>query len=471
MKTAKIIELLKGFSKPEINRFEKYLESPYHNRREDVLLLFHFIKKRLQHRPFLCKKEELFAAAHPKTAYKESKYFLLVSRLFKLAEDFLLQEEFQQDELLKKRHLIQAYRKRKKEKYFKAALKDAQNMMCQQPLRNAFYLKHQYELEAESYDYHSQLSRIKTSSIDKVQQAFDYYFFAEKLKNLCLAHAHTSIKKQDKHIDFAPILNWLEQYPESQSQTAIAVYLNCYKITMNEDDAVSFEQLKQLLHQKGQQFPLKELRDIYLLAINFCIRQMNKGNQRFKQEAFQLYQAGLANQALLMNGRIDRFTYNNIITLALQLHYLDWVENFILQYDALLDYQHQDIRDYNLAKLRMAQQQRLPAIRLLLQFKPEDELHYLGAQILLMKLYYELNDFDNLERLLANLKASIRRRKNLNEYKQQYYKSMIKAMELLLKMVVFDEASIDNLKQQIHQINVPSERAWFLRQLRNNKLG
>lgn len=106
----------------------------------------------------------------------------------------------------------------------------------------------------------------------------------------------------------------------------------------------------------------------------------------------------------------------------------------------------------------------------MLQFKPEDELHFLGAQILLIKLYYELSDFNNLERLLVNLKATIRKRKNLNEYKQRYYKSIIKSMEQLLKMIVFDQESIDKLKQQIHQINMPSECVWFLVQLKNNHI-
>ena len=46
MKNSRLVHILKTFSKKEVREFSKWLDSPAHNQRDDVVLLFNFLTNR-----------------------------------------------------------------------------------------------------------------------------------------------------------------------------------------------------------------------------------------------------------------------------------------------------------------------------------------------------------------------------------------------------------------------------------------
>jgi hypothetical protein len=53
-----------------------------------------------------------------------------------------------------------------------------------------------------------------------------------------------------------------------------------------------------LLTQYGNLFPADELRDLFILALNFCIRQYNAGSSDYLAEQFELYKEGFSKDFL-----------------------------------------------------------------------------------------------------------------------------------------------------------------------------
>ena len=79
------------------------------------------------------------------------------------------------------------------------------------------------------------------------------------------------------------LLDYLEQFAEQPSAD------KTYRRSTQPNDHQTFAPIKKHLNQVSEIFPDDELRDICVLAINFCIRQLNAGERQYIQEAFNRY--------------------------------------------------------------------------------------------------------------------------------------------------------------------------------------
>ena len=164
------------------------------------------------------------------------------------------------------------------------------------------------------------------------------------------------------------------------------------------------------------------------------------------------------------NGRFNRFTFTNIVTLGIKLKKFDWVEQFIK------DYQHKlslDLREnyskYQLASLRYAQKKYGEAIGLLATFNSQDDLMNLGAKWIRLKIYYGEKNWEALDSLLESMRMYLLRRKKMG-YHKTYYMNIIR---LTKKMIQFNGRKKNKtiLIEQAKEIQVESTRNWFLTQI------
>lgn len=108
------ISILKSFTKEEIIKFDDFLKSPYFNKKSAVPLLFSAIRK---HYPELSsqelEKEKLWAKLYPGKEYNYGVMKNLIHDLTKLAELFITQEEYRQNEIQEFKNLYVGLSKRK----------------------------------------------------------------------------------------------------------------------------------------------------------------------------------------------------------------------------------------------------------------------------------------------------------------------------------------------------------------------
>jgi len=127
------------------------------------------------------------------------------------------------------------------------------------------------------------------------------------------------------------------------------------------------------------------------------------------RELFDLYQAGLEQDAFLENGFLSRWTYKNIVTAGLILEEFEWVEGFIYKYESKLERKYRkDSFGYNLACLFYGKKQYDKAISQLQQVKFDDVLLNLNARNLLVKIYLELEEYEALDAHLNSFEVFIR---------------------------------------------------------------
>ena len=202
-----------------------------------------------------------------------------------------------------------------------------------------------------------------------------------------------------KNPDFVLNLGFIEEaiaYVESAGlgvHPCVSLYHQCYKMLMNPTHDPHFSNYKKLLIEQGAFFPANEARDLFLMAINYCIRRVNNGENHFVAEAMQLYKAGLQQNSLLENNLISRVTYHNIVIMGLQTQDYDWVEQFIHDYRIKLEQTYQEgAFHYCLARLDYARHSFDNALIFLQKANYKDPLLNLAAKVLQLKFFLSLRN-------------------------------------------------------------------------------
>jgi len=466
MQTSKLVRLFSTLSSYDRLAFEKFLHSPYFNQREDVIRLFDLL---CQTPVAELEKEAVFSQLFPEQSYDDQQLRLVMSYLFRLLEHFLLQETLQTEEFASERQLmlLSAYRKNQPARLYTQQLRKAERRLERSDLRQAEFYYQKYRLRMERFRRVSTEKPSGELHQQELSDTLDVAYMALKLRQACLLLSQQKVYevRLEYRADLLPeILQYVER-ADLLHIPAIGLYYYCYQMTQQPQSESYFQQFKQELLDKGGLFPLGEIRDLYLLAINYCVRQINEGETTYYNAVLDLYKGGLQGDYLLENGILSRFTFHNIVTAGLRTGEFDWVETFIAKYQKNLDRPHrQSSVSYSRAQLAYHRRDFDAAMALLQKFNYRDVLLNLGAKTVLLKIYYELDEFDLL---LAHLEAMEKyiRRKRVIGYHRSNYRNIVAFTKRLIQLNIFDKIAVDELRKAIDQEEILTEREWLLEQL------
>lgn len=446
----------------EVKAFRKFVCSPFFNQRQDVCDLFELLVADRKTSKELPCKEDISAKLFPSENYDDRKVRHAMSFLFRLLEQFLAQSVAAEDELAQRLQLAEAYRRRGLKNHFQRTLQRAADQHAANPLRHADHFWTGYELQRQGYLLTATSNRVTALNFQQIGDQLDLAFLALKLRQSCLALSHQAVFKAEYDFGLLPQVLAEVQRRSLLDVPAIGVYFHCYHTLTEPEDERHFQKFKAELYRHDGAFPTSEGRDLYLLAINFCIRRYNEGEGKFLAEELELYRAALAKKLLLVNGQLSRFTYQNVVTLGLVLREFDWVETFLRDYTPLLDPRLRAANhSFNLARLAYERGQFSKALELLQQADYEDVLLSLTAKSLLLKIYFETSEFTALDSHLDAMANFVRRKKELS-YHRENYLSLCRFVRRLLAVPPNDREAVQRLREEVGAAPAVAERKWLL---------
>lgn len=463
MSQNRLHEIFHELSPLELRELAKYVRSPLFNKKEKVIQLFDYMRKK-KDKGWDDKKT--FEHLYPNEQFNVQQLHYLNCALHKHIESYLIWKECRNSEIDSNLYLMKAYRKKHMDKPFNRILRKTEELLEEQPLRNEVYHAYQYEVQKEILYHQKEKKRGAAFKLQELSDIQDLCFISDKLKNACTILSHQTLTKKEYDQGLLDtILKKVALEKKYLEYPAIAIYYYAFKALSDFEDEESFLSLKQLLIEKIQLFSDKEQKDIYILAINYCIKRLNTGADRFIREAFETYRNGLKKDILIENGILSRWTYNNIIILGLKLKEFDWVESFIYDYKKHLDEAtKEDSFNFNLAKFYLEKKDYKTVMPLLIQTKYDDLLHNLGAKMMLVKMYYELEEIDALENLLESFKTYILRKKDIGYHKENYL-NIIAFVKKLIHINPYDRKELKTLGKDIEQTKILTEKKWLLHQV------
>ncbi len=458
----KLFLILKSFSTRELATFEQFLEDPLVNQREDVRKLLSYWR----HSQSKFTKEKGFEWVYPERKLKIPTWHLLMSRLFKLAEQFLISNELKQDEVFQKILLAKAYRKKQIPGHFESTVKNTRKLLEKTPIQNTDWLHQKLTIEYEYYDYIASHNRKERTNLQMVNNLLDEYFITNKLRNACLSISRKTINGEKYEIYFLnEVLEKVEKLPILLEVPSIAIYYYCYRAITEEGSEIWFTKLRAAMADHSERFEPSEKRDIILLAINYCIRQLNTGNEYFIREAFELYRLSFSEDYLLEDKIIPESTFTNMVSLAAKLKEYQWAEDFVEANQKYLNPNFQEpLYFYSLGLLNYEQGRYEKSMQSLAKVDTKMTFLLLAAKALQIKIYVELKEMDVLENLLDSFRVFLQRRKDLG-YRKENFENLVNFVRRWITIPYKNQEDKQRLIDDIKAANIFSEKDWLIKQV------
>lgn len=460
MEKSALVKLIRSFSAVELRDVRKFLLSPFFNQRQDLIDLFEYLVSNQAPQKESASRHLSASVTVPPDAQKLR---LLMSYLHTLLEQYVAIKEMTADKLSVQLHLATAYRKRRMNDSAERTRKNLEKNLENQNLRNTSYHEYRYKLNWETHQLNYVQNPTDISPLHELSTAADVIFLAQKLRLICLLAAHQTVYQASQAVEWEDDIIARAENPEFAALPGLSIYLYCYRMLRYPAEEQHFQQFKSMLLEQAACFSAEELHGFYILAINYCIRGLNAGNNRFFREAFDLYRAGLEEKHLLEDGMVSRFTYHNVVAIGLWLGELEWVRYFIGEYKNRLEKRYRESSfSYNLARLEYESGHHGYVLELLQKANYRDPLLNLAAKTLLLKTYIDLHEFDLLQSHLDAMRNYIHRKRVIG-YHRTNYLNIIRFAEKAMRLSAGDKKETAALREAIQQEKVLTEKAFFLK--------
>lgn len=471
MNGQKLVLIANKMNGVEKRAFSRFLASPYYNQRPELSILWKLLLQSIKgsrsetanEDPDIFKPDTVLKVIYGNESKTIQDFRHLCSWLLKKIEQFFVVRQHEKATIDGHLALAKTYREKKLDHLFKKKLELGKKEMLQQRLEPNRFLT-AYEIEFEQYAFIESQNRTGQNNLQDLNDSLDLYLLVSKLKQSCLMLSHQAVYKVTYDFSFLDaILAYLKDNPLLENP-AIALYYHCY-LAFNENNFDHFQSFKNILTKHQADFSPSETRGLLLFALNFCIRQINKDDDSYAQEAWDFYRLGLDQRLLYVNDYLGRFTFKNIVALSIKLKKFDWAEKFISEYSVDINPKYREnYLKYNEAQLDFARGNYTSAMPLLATLDDSDLLLNFDAKVILIKMYFELSEIDALYSLLDSFSAMLRRKK-LVGYHKTYYKSLIQLTKKLLDLNHGPSDKKNLLRKEVQAMKQFPEREWFMKMI------
>ncbi len=482
--STKVVQLFQAIKTSERKTVLKFLESPYHNTRKDVVALYRvFLTIKSWKTPIpKVKIVNLVFPDHRSSNHKlhtadDSRLRNTMNALSQLIEQFFALEKWQGDKDAKERYLLDSLIERREYKSTENQFNKTNKNLEKQPLRNSEYFYNKFRLEEIGYylDIFTRNRKLSTSSTPTQSAFLNYAYSVLMLYYTAELNQATVVNKKIDNPIQRQLLSLVENNKESFSPL-IHLYYYTIQTFQDGDNEQYFERSRQLLAQLHTQLSPHDQRNFYGFLINYSNRKIRKGKSNYRQIRAALFLQGL-----------DKKVWNAGVYLATP-HYFLHIKNLLEmnKVEAAIAFMHQYQKDINPLHLDVVNHGKniLNLCNAYIEFyrndfdksfeylslftANEDPFYLLYVKSLLIKLFYENRIIPTLSNNLKSLQVYLNRNETLSIPVREAYKEF-RALLLQLRSMLekqfhghLKEQNVLSLITRIEQAEYLIERDWLI---------
>ncbi|MEM1356568.1 MAG: hypothetical protein AAGF89_00110 [Bacteroidota bacterium] len=463
-----LIQVYRALDKSDLRRLGKWLDSPIHNNRDDVRALHAYFvgdPNRLIKTSALG-KTRIWKRIFPQETFDDARLRQTFHWALKATEGYLAYENWTRTPIQPQLALINELRRRGVSDVMYRCLGKASQLQVKNLVRNEFYFRNQYQLEVEKDHYRDFFNLRETPRFQEIADTLDVTYLIEKLQASWNMLFHQKVYRTQFKVRFLDEVVHYVQQLDLDKYPVLAIHYYGYRgLTEEDEHGENIARLRDKVSQYGDLLNDKDLRYVYLMAINLCIANANRGRDSYVRESFEWYRLGLEKDVISEDGLMTRATYLNVVNNALKLKEYDWTHNFIEQYTHQLE---EDIREnteyFARARLGYELKDYNTAMPLLVQVDFKHPVYNILAKTLLLKIYYELDEFDALDSQVDSMTTYIRR-KELSDLHRNNFNSVARLTRQLSRLNPLDKQKKEVLRKRIEETSPLTEKKWLLEQL------
>jgi len=429
----KLVKLLQTLDKKEVLAFSRYLHSPYFSQHQEVITLFNYLV--LQHPDYLAFSLEEVNDHFPDWNLSRSRFNVLKNYLVNHFYGFLVQQELQEQPIQYQSLLVDGLMKRNR---FKEVEKQLQVTQQHLPPNGKLDSKHYYhQINLAEQQVHLGLSLDMRSAETPLQDLFDHldqFDLGWGLKYLLPAWTlHRLYEKPFPERRWRHYKSQLESSPEKHSGlTRIYYHLLCL---LREDRTTEHRNaIWHFLKVHGDQIDKIELMNVYGYLQNHFTHRLLKGDEHAYEELFAVFKELDRHNLIFGRGNPTMHLIRNITVTSCRLNKFDWIRNFLQTHRTEIDDElGVHALSFSMAYLEFSCGNYKSALGHLQQVEFTDPFYRTGHQTLLLRIYYELDDFITLETLSATFRRYLNRNLLLSNTQKNLLRNFISVIRQLAK--------------------------------------
>ncbi len=428
-----LYQALNSLNPSEWQQFELFLAHPLFNTNKKCQMYLSQLKVPINLSDSDHKR--LFSKVFNNEKFSEQKLKDVRKVLYKHIKKFLALKEIEKNENDWDLAILKQFRNRGLNDLYNIQKKAIEKKLPIANIPQDFLFQHQLAEEAEHF---AELGELRQTD-DQLQQMVDWldsFYIAKKLKWICEMMNRSRIVNTNYQLHLLDEIKLIlkKEYPHLQKVIINAYYL-VYETLRQADDVENFYRLKSLLDENVEKLPRAEAISLYRYAQNYCIGKINKGDVLFMEELYNIYKKLLINGLLIEKGILAHPHFKNIITLGLRLKDFDWIYTFIEESNNMLD---SNIREnayhFNLATYYYEIGNFDLVIDLLNSVKFNDVYYEISSKYILLKVYYDLNEYSLLGYLTSSFERYIKRNKEVSTQNRQGIVNFLFVLKNLAKI-------------------------------------
>lgn len=410
IENSKLAELICSLNESELKSFENYLLSPYFNNSEQISKLFYILKKSYPDFNTLT-KEAIFTAIYPKEEYKDKKIRDLLSRMLKLAEDFIAQEKFMNNKLLGIRFTLEELAAKNLEKHFVAKAKEAENEIGKEKVLSGNFLYEKYSVFKEKRNYLTLINdSIKSPDFYKdigiEIEMFEFYMLYKILRYGISVFINQKTIKHDYDFKILElILKYIRDNPQFQQPIIMIFY---YLIILNRGEAgqETYHELRKLIDENIDNFDKEDQILILVEQFNYTKIESLKGDEFYKKENYRILKQNTEMNIYPREGiYFTDSSYIMIAATAFKENDFEWAEKFMTDYKDKLDpVKKENIYMYAQSVMHYRKKNYGEALKGFAKVSIDDFYYQMRVKNHQLKIYVETGNYESAERTVDTFK-------------------------------------------------------------------
>ena len=485
----------------EVKLFQKWLDSPWVNAKEDSKKLFKILLKFYPRfdqpnlsKAFLHRKLFVGSKKDPSEKNEDKKVRQYMSNLLKEIRQFLIYQQFHEDQDLQQRLLMKSYQERSEPNLAeKLAITEKDKIKKRVSKDENDYL---HLTEINKLLYHQPVGTIRHTPGTEVLKDFEsnldkYYIFQKSI----ILNEHLG---RVNILNEVPMEKAVKKDQKSKAQVGkknLQTVINNIKKTAqwlsllhleSEDPAIQWNMANLLNNTNNEEQSFQNFKDIrrqltastkkifLIWLINDASSKLNNGDNTMLPHLFELFKFGIEESILIHNQTITDRTYSNVVTIANLNQGFDYAFSFINEYTTLLPLIYQEDANtwasahtfYNLGNLEAC-------IELIGHYPFKHHSFKIQGNILLLQAHYDncLRDrtnYDLLFHLAEAFEKRLRRDTILSQNRKRAALNFINYLRQIIKpvMIGYDQKNAfrDILKKLKQEKNIIAKK-WFMEKL------
>jgi hypothetical protein len=270
-----------------------------------------------------------------------------------------------------------------------------------------------------------------------------------------------------KNLDLESIIDYANK-KKFKYAFLIEIYYHSLMMLKEPQQTGHFDKFMELYWAHYKKFTMNEQSDMMHWMINYCLYNLDLGENKYRRIAFGLNEFRLKEGlAFYPENQLSKAIYLQILNSALDVNETGWAENFIKNYTTKLLPEFQDsVRCMAYAFLHFHTKDYSKVLNNLNKVEFIDVQDKLFIRALAAKSYYELNEMETLLHYIDSSKHFLVNNPSVSEIIRLYSRNFFQ----YLKKLVFirennDRDGLGILKMEIEKNMEISQKKWLLEKL------